>query len=91
MTDELWRLGLELQALKGNIGPQLLSTFRKIATGREGIAMAPVIDETCLLCSVRVRPQAYQDLKLGTALVQCGNCSRFLFLGPESPPGPGKA
>jgi predicted nucleic acid-binding Zn-ribbon protein len=89
MTDEVRRLGVELQTLEGNISPQLLSTFQKLATNREGMAMAQVVDESCLLCSVRVRPQIYQELKLGTALVQCGNCSRFLFLGPESPQGQG--
>lgn len=84
LVDELKRFEFERKRLEESIGPQLLARFEKIAAVRDGIAVSRVVDESCQLCCVRVRPQAYQDLKMGTGLVQCGSCHRFLYLGEET-------
>ena len=83
LTVEVGKLEMARKELEENLDKDLLSTFRRIARGREGIAIAPVRDETCQLCHVRIRPQPYQDLKMGTGLIQCGSCNRFLYLVVE--------
>ncbi|MBI4161950.1 MAG: hypothetical protein HY509_05840, partial [Acidobacteria bacterium] len=77
---ETKRLEEEKRGIEASLAGDLLATFEKVARVREGIAVAAVLDESCELCHVRIRPQSYQDLKLGTNLVRCDSCSRFLYL-----------
>ena len=52
--------------------------FQRILKQRQGIAMAPVIADSCSSCRSRIRPALQQQLKRGE-LVHCEGCHRILY------------
>lgn len=76
---ELARLNEEKILLESQIGPELLSRYRRIAEVRKGIAVAEAKDELCTACHVRIRPQMYADLLRTENIQACDSCSRILF------------
>ena len=80
---EVERKAEDLKAIRSSLPKETLDKFDRLAKMREGMALSPIVDDSCLLCHVRIRPQSFQDLKLGTGLVQCGTCHRFLYI-PET-------
>jgi predicted nucleic acid-binding Zn-ribbon protein len=57
----------------------LFEDYKRIAKTRGGIAMAEAIDERCQVCMVRLRPQVYQELRVGEKIFHCENCRRILY------------
>ena len=51
-----------------------------LGRGRTSLRMA---NGTCMSCFVRVRPQMFQEVKLASAVHNCGNCRRFLYYEPS--------
>jgi hypothetical protein len=66
------------EILKG-IPSDLFEDYNRIAKTRGGIAMAEAIDERCQVCMVRLRPQVYQELRVGEKIFHCENCRRILY------------
>ena len=60
----------------------LFEEYQKIAKTRGGIAMAAAFDERCQVCMVRIRPQAFHELKLGDKH-NCSSCTRILYYMEE--------
>lgn len=67
------------QALLQKIPEDLLSEYEKVAKARGGIAMAEAVDEHCQVCMVRLRPQMYNELRVGDKIFHCDSCKRFLY------------
>jgi len=61
----------------------LLEDYQKIASTRGGIGMAAAIEERCQVCMVRVRPQAFQELKSFAKMHYCRSCQRILYYVSE--------
>jgi predicted nucleic acid-binding Zn-ribbon protein len=57
----------------------LFDDYIRIAKTRGGVAMAEAIDERCQVCMVRLRPQVYQELRMGDKLFHCESCRRILY------------
>ena len=66
------------EILKG-IPSDLFEDYERIAKARGGIAMAEASDERCQVCMVRMRPQVFQELRLGTKILHCESCRRILY------------
>jgi predicted nucleic acid-binding Zn-ribbon protein len=76
----------EVEALKGkvafieqNIPDAIKREFYRIFRQRQGVAMAPVISDSCSSCRSRIRPALQQQLKRGE-LVYCEGCHRILYV-----------
>jgi len=69
----------ERERIESQLPAALLSTVRRVEDSRQGVFLAPVHDATCQACYVRVRPQAFQEIKLGSRLHACTSCRRFLY------------
>lgn len=54
--------------------------LRKRVSG--GRAVAEAVDGRCSLCHLALRPQFFQDLKLGEKLMTCESCGRILYHVP---------
>jgi hypothetical protein len=67
------------EALLGDIPEELFGEYQRIASTRGGVAMAEAVEERCQVCMVRLRPQVYQELRLGERLHHCDNCKRILY------------
>src|SRR3989442_6251670 len=63
------------------IPEDLLDHYQRIARRHNGVALAEVRDETCMLCRVRVRPHVYQELRRETSheIFHCESCTRILY------------
>ena len=68
------------------ISPEALQTFVRIAHGRKGLAMAEARDGLCVVCHVRLRPQAFNEVRRNDQLIQCDSCSRILYYVPVPTP-----
>lgn len=70
----------------------LLKKYQGIKSMRGGIGVAEVLDETCLVCNTKVRPQHYVNTLNFSDVMQCENCKRIIFvadsLGLNDPPPP---
>ena len=53
--------------------------------------MARAEECTCQACYVRIRPQAFQEIRQGLRIHTCGNCKRLLFHPPSVEAFAGKA
>lgn len=71
------RKGREL--LLPQIPEDLLEDYDQIARTRGGVAVAEAVDERCQVCMVRMRPQIFQDLRLGGKILHCESCRRILY------------
>jgi uncharacterized protein len=67
------------EILLREIPEDLLGDYERIARTRGGIAVAEAVDERCQVCMVRMRPQVFQDLRVGGKILHCESCRRILY------------
>ena len=53
--------------------------YERVRGARRGVAVAEVRDGCCTACNVRLRPQAYNDVRMSESMVTCESCSRILY------------
>ncbi len=68
------------------LSPEALKLFDYVAKARKGLAVAEARDCGCTVCHVRMRPQMFNEVRRGEALVQCESCMRILYFVPQSAP-----
>ena len=68
------------------LSPEMLRLFEHVARQRKGLAVAEARDGTCSVCHVRMRPQIYNEVRRGDALIQCESCQRILYFVPAPAP-----
>lgn len=73
---------VERDAIESELPAPLLGSVRRVEQSRHGLFLVEVRDGTCQACYVRVRPQAFQEIKLGSRLHACGSCLRYLYYPP---------
>lgn len=83
---ELGELNQRRDQCRKAISPDLLRVYDSLARTRKGIAVAEVRDGSCAACNVRLRPQAFQEVKLNDAIRRCENCTRILYYVPPEVP-----
>jgi predicted nucleic acid-binding Zn-ribbon protein len=66
------------------LSPALVRAYDALARTRKGVAVAEVRDGSCGGCNVRLRPQAFQEVKANESIRQCEACNRILYY--VSPP-----
>lgn len=81
-----------MQGLIEQVPADLLKKYQGIKSMRGGIGVAEILDETCLVCNTKVRPQHYVNTLNFSDVMQCENCKRIIFvsdsLGLNDPPPP---
>ena len=76
----------ERSQVVSQVSPDALQTFERIAHGRKGLAVAEARDGLCVVCHVRLRPQAFNEVRRNDQLIQCDSCSRILYYVPVPTP-----
>lgn len=73
---------LESQHKQGvdGIDPEFLSRYERILKHKGGIAIVPVLGNTCGGCYMNVTHQQINALKMNDQLVICEMCARILYL-----------
>ncbi len=69
------------EAVQG-ISRPTLNTYERIRKKWNGSAIAEGTSGRCSACQIVLRPQHFQDLRRGDALITCENCGRFLMYNP---------
>ena len=79
LETELLSQQQERDNILGFVPEELLNEYNKIADNRSGIAVAKAVEERCLACMVRIRPQIFLEVKSGQTIHHCRSCSRILY------------
>ncbi|MBI3321617.1 MAG: hypothetical protein HYZ91_05055, partial [Candidatus Omnitrophica bacterium] len=67
------------QALAPGVPPGALSLYERVLHIREGLALVPLLDDSCGGCHRRLPPQVINQVYLKAALVTCESCNRILY------------
>ena len=73
------RLQTRRKEVAAVLGESVLALYERIRSNRSGMAVVEVQDGLCTACNVRLRPQVYNDVRRGDAVLTCENCSRILY------------
>ncbi len=65
--------------LEREIPEGLNQQFQRIASVRNGVALAEAKDQSCQACHVKLRPQHFSEVKTNQKIMTCENCNRFLY------------
>lgn len=68
--------------VEAGLPKMLLAQVLRLETGRQGLFLSRVEDGTCQTCYVRIRPQAYQEIKTASGIHACGSCKRLMYHEP---------
>ena len=87
ITQELQAIQTQMAALEQqrstltpSVDPATLSVYERVLANREGLALVPLVNDSCGGCHMVQRPQAINEVYLKAALVMCESCSRILYL-----------
>ncbi|MDE3178237.1 MAG: hypothetical protein KGM47_01145 [Acidobacteriota bacterium] len=72
------------EALAGTLGDDVLAHYERLRRGRNGSAIVEVRDGLCTGCHVRLRPQAYNEVRSGDVYMTCEACARILYYAPPA-------
>jgi len=79
---ELDKLRAEHKVAFATLPKPIAATYERIRKKWKGTVAAEATEGRCTACHMVLRPQVFQDLRKGTNLMQCENCSRFLYYNP---------
>ena len=57
-----------------------LALYERVLAGREGLALVPLLNESCGGCHMVQPPQVISQVQLNAILVTCDSCNRILYL-----------
>lgn len=76
----------ELAEVEPRLPLEMKADYQRLTKARGEDALAAVDGEECGQCYVSMRPQAFQDLRMGR-IVYCSSCGAMLYLPPGSNSG----
>ena len=69
-----------LSTLQERIPEDLMKKYGNIKMVRGGLGVAEILDEICLVCNFKMRPQLYADTFNFTDIKHCENCGRIIYV-----------
>jgi predicted nucleic acid-binding Zn-ribbon protein len=65
-----------------NVEARLLSQYERILKGLEGLALVPVVHNSCGGCHMELPPQVVHEAQLSDKWIVCESCARILYWPP---------
>jgi len=62
------------------IDKSVLSKYERILRNKNGLALVPIVGDTCGGCNMNLPPQVINEARLKKDLTFCGNCARILYV-----------
>ena len=76
---QIGKLELDRKTLTPDAPKASLAIYERILGIREGLAMVPLVNDSCGGCHRRLPPQVINQVYLKANLVTCESCSRILY------------
>jgi predicted nucleic acid-binding Zn-ribbon protein len=76
------------EAVGSQLSPDVLFSYERIYVARKGTAVTPVREEACGHCHVRLRPQAFNDVKANEEILHCESCTCIMYYVEPPPEAP---
>lgn len=73
------------QTLVPAVAREALAVYERVLASREGLALVPLVNESCGGCHMIQPPQVVSEAYLRTRLVTCDSCNRILYADEDSP------
>jgi len=83
--DRINALSSERKEILTHVDKKVAGNYEAILKKRDGLALAPMTDESCGVCQMAIRPQVQNDVRLARQMVTCENCGRILYSEEEAP------
>ncbi len=61
----------------------VLAQYDRVLKNRRGVALVPVLHDSCSGCHMGLPPQVINEIRIGERLIVCESCARILYI-PES-------
>jgi len=69
----------ERAELTGAVDPSILSRYDRLVENKEGLAIVPVVSNSCGGCFMALPPQVVNEVRISRELIFCENCLRILY------------
>ena len=79
ISEQIAELERRRKGVVPDVHPPTLATYERILNLREGLALVPLINNSCGGCHRRLPPQVINEVYLKAKLVMCESCSRILY------------
>ena len=73
-------LATRAKKLEAEIQPKLRAHFLRLLESKHGTAISEVVDESCSLCHLALRPHLQQRVRRCEEIIDCEHCHRILFV-----------
>jgi uncharacterized protein len=71
------------QGLLPLLDGKLLTEYERILSGRDGQALARVVNGACGGCYMKLPPQVINEIRMKHSIIRCENCQRMLYISDE--------
>jgi predicted nucleic acid-binding Zn-ribbon protein len=69
----------------GTLPDRLAAVYNRLAQrGRDGVAVAEVVNGSCSACFMALRPQMLVEVRRGEQIVTCESCTRILYIAADT-------
>ena len=79
LAEQIAQLEKRRQTILPDVPQPTLVTYERILSIRDGLALVPLISESCGGCHRRLPPQVINQVYLQADLVTCESCNRILY------------
>jgi predicted nucleic acid-binding Zn-ribbon protein len=79
IRERISQLERQRQAIVPDVPPPTLSAYERVLALREGLALVPLLENSCGGCHRRLPPQVINEVYLKAKLVSCESCNRILY------------
>jgi predicted nucleic acid-binding Zn-ribbon protein len=79
IRERMTQLERSRQSLVPEVLPNTLAAYERVLQLREGLALVPLMDDSCGGCYRRMPPQVINEVYLKAKLVSCEHCNRILY------------
>ncbi|CAF0704496.1 zinc ribbon domain-containing protein [Candidatus Methylacidithermus pantelleriae] len=84
LEEELEKTRRQVKEAEEKLDTELLRKYRRIWQARKPLALAPVTQDSCGGCHMKIPRQTVLDVRSEKKWVECENCGRFLYWAGET-------
>ena len=77
---EVDNLRVRRNELAVKVDKNILTRYGRISANKDGLAVVPIIDDSCQGCFGLMPAQVINEVRMKNAIVCCENCTRILYI-----------